>query len=888
VADLRERLEEGLVGRYRLERELGRGGMATVYLAHDIHHDRPVALKVLHPELASTVGPERFQREIHLAARLQHPHILPVHDSGETGGHLWFTMPFVDGESLRDRLRRERQLPMDDAIQIANEVARALDCAHGQGVIHRDIKPENILLTRGGEAVVADFGLARAVGADREHLTNTGLAVGTPAYMSPEQGSGDRELDLRTDLYSLGAVLYEMLAGEPPFTGPTTQAIITRRLTESPRPLRTVRDTVPPGVEAVVMKALARVPADRFTTAGEFAAALARCAAFPDSTSGAPRGAPRGFVTWMSARSKRVVLMVLAVILVAGGAALALHAIHRNTSAAGTGSAGPTRLAVLPFENLGDTSDAYLAEGIASEIRGKLASVPALTVIASTSSNQYRHTTKTPQQIAEELSVQYLLVGHLQWDKEAGSAGRVLVSPELVDAATGATKWQQPFDAALTDVFQVQADIAGRVADALNVALGTSERHALADRPTTNLAAYDAFLQAEALSVGDLWDAATLRRAIRFYEQAVALDSTFAPAWAHLARTRGHLHLVRTPGSRVSAEAVRVAAERARTLAPGRPESQLAWGAYLALVREDFAGALQACETGLKMAPTNVDLLTIAGTMEYLLGRSEAAIQHLRRAQALDPRAVGPPSRLAATLLSLRRWREARHEADRALALAPTNVGMLKTKIETYVGQGDLAGAQATLRAASREMEQAPVVAFVANSNIYWLLDSAQQALLLSLRPAAFDNDRGSWGLALAGTYALRGDQARVRLYADSARLGSEEELRHAPGNPEAHSSLGVALAYLGQRPEAIREGGRGVMLNAKDRFKRPHSEHQLARIYILVGEPEKALDKIEALLKVPYSLSPGWLRIDPTFAPLRGNPRFERLLNRSPAPESG
>src|SRR5206468_7054096 len=218
-----EGLRDALADRYTLERELGRGGMAVVYLAHDLRHDRSVALKVLLPELAATLGPERFQREIHFAARLQHPHILTVLDSGEAAGQLWFTMPYVEGESLRTRLRRERQLPVEEALRIATETARALDYAHRQGVMHRDIKPENILLTKDGDTLVADFGIARALAGADERLTETGMSVGTPAYMSPEQASGDKAVDARTDVYSLGCVLYEMLAGEPPYTGPTAQ-----------------------------------------------------------------------------------------------------------------------------------------------------------------------------------------------------------------------------------------------------------------------------------------------------------------------------------------------------------------------------------------------------------------------------------------------------------------------------------------------------------------------------------------------------------------------------------------------------------------------------------------------------------------------------------------
>ncbi|HEV8178291.1 MAG TPA: serine/threonine-protein kinase, partial [Gemmatimonadales bacterium] len=253
-------LTDALRGRYVIERELGRGGMATVYLARDEKHDRHVALKLLHGELAATLGPERFLREIKLTARLDHPHILPVLDSGETLGRLWYTMPFVEGESLRDRLRREPQLPLDDARAIAREVGDALDYAHRHGVIHRDIKPENILLAD-GHARVADFGVARALEvAGGEQLTGTGLAVGTPTYMSPEQ-AGAGLVDARTDIYALGCVLHEMLAGEPPFTGPTPQAVVAKRFIQPAPALSRLRPTVPPAVDAAVQKALAVVPA---------------------------------------------------------------------------------------------------------------------------------------------------------------------------------------------------------------------------------------------------------------------------------------------------------------------------------------------------------------------------------------------------------------------------------------------------------------------------------------------------------------------------------------------------------------------------------------------------------------------------------------------------
>ncbi len=273
--DVRDRLQRAVADNYRLERELGRGGMATVYLARDLRHDRQVALKVLHPELGAVLGAERFLNEIRLTARLQHPNILPLFDSGQADGLLFYVMPFIDGESLRARLDREKQLPVDEAVRIAQEAAGALAYAHRQGVIHRDVKPENILL-QDGQALVSDFGIGLVASAARgSRMTQTGISLGTPQYMSPEQAAGERDLTPRSDVYSLACVVYEMLVGEPPFTGPNAQAVFAKAMTESPAPLCPRRRTIPPYVEAAVLRALEKLPADRFATALEFSAALA-------------------------------------------------------------------------------------------------------------------------------------------------------------------------------------------------------------------------------------------------------------------------------------------------------------------------------------------------------------------------------------------------------------------------------------------------------------------------------------------------------------------------------------------------------------------------------------------------------------------------------------
>jgi eukaryotic-like serine/threonine-protein kinase len=894
LPDLPAALAGALRDRYVLERELGRGGMATVFLAHDVKHDRPVALKVLLPELAASLGPDRFQREIRLAARLQHPHILTVHDSGETAGQLWFTMPFVEGESLRERLRRERQLPVEDALQIAREAARALDYAHQHGIIHRDIKPENILLTRDGSTLVADFGIARGLGAAEEQLTQTGMSVGTPAYMSPEQANGDQHIDARTDVYSLGCVLYELLAGEPPYTGPTAQIMLMKRLTEPVPSVRRVRPSVPEAVDQAIQRALAPVPADRFATAGQLAQALQPAAATLTSTPTstptvvAPAPATPGGATTEAPPSRgrhparRVPLAVLTLGL---GFAVGLGVLFawRRSHTMVESETGPRVLAVLPFENLGDSTTEYFADGVTDAVRGKLSTLPGLQVIASRSSNEYKHSAKSLPAIARELGADYLLIARIRWAKGADGTSRVEVSPELVEVASGTaprTKWQQPFDAAITDVFQVQADIAGKVASALNVALGSSQQQTLTEKPTQNLAAYDAFLKGEASQGLIIQDAPSLRSAINNYERAVALDSTFVRAWAQLARANATYYYNVTP-TPAGDEAARRAAERAMALAPGRPESQLALGTYLESVHHEHARALDLFETGLKAAPGNAELLTNAALTEQSLGRWDAALKHLERAGALDPRSPVTARRLAQTLIRLKRYPEAIAAADRGLALAPANLDLLENKAMAYLAQGDFAGAQAVIRSAPAEVEPTALVAAFGNYwDLYWALDDPEQQLLLRLPVGAYDGDRGTWGGVIAQTYYVRGDLAKARAYADSGRVGYAETLKATPDDPQRRVFLGLMLAYLGRKADAIREGERAAALMAglHDGYMGPYIQHQLARIYVLAGEPDKALDQLEALLKMPYFLSPGWLRIDPNFAPLRTNPRFQKL----------
>lgn len=542
------------------------------------------------------------------------------------------------------------------------------------------------------------------------------------------------------------------------------------------------------------------------------------------------------------------------------------------------GPRSAVRLAVLPFENRGLAEDQYFVDGVTEQVRGKLASLGGFQVIAKTSSDQYRGSTQPIQGIGRELEVDYLLVGTVTWAREAEGPGRVHVVPQLVSVEAGRVNWDETFDAELTDVFDVQTEIASRVADALGVALGAAEQQRIAKRPTGNLQAYDAFLRGRATFGAD---PSTLRQAARYFEEAVVLDSTFAEAWAELSITLGVLYSNATPDPEVAARA-KEAAERALRLDPGGPSGHRAIARYHVLIAPDAAVAEGHITQALQAAPNDPVLLSAAASIERILGRWDAALAHLEQARRLDPRSVGIANSLSTTLLWMRRYPEALAAIEAALALAPGELSLSQDKAMILVAQGDLAGARGALREVSTAVTLTDLVVFFATYwDMYWVLEEPQVELLLRLDPSAFDGDRAVWAAVMTQVWAYRGDRAKSRAFADSAATEQWKAIREMPADPQMHVLHGLALAYAGQKELAIEEGTRGVALLpvSRDAETGVYLQHQLARIYLIVGEPERALDQLEPLLKMPYFLSPGWLKIDPTFAALKGNPRYERLV---------
>ena len=675
MADDLEELQRALGERYELQRELGQGGMAVVYLARDVRHHRSVAIKVLRSELSASLGAERFLREIQIASGLQHPHILGLIDSGRADGRFYYVMPFITGESLRDRLDRETQLPVDDALRIASEVADALGYAHAQGIVHRDIKPENILLSS-GHAIVADFGIATAVAAaGGERLTQTGMTVGTPAYMSPEQGLGAGSVDGRSDLYALGCVLYEMLAGTPPFTGATAQGILVRHSVDPVPRLRSVRDSVHPGIEWAIAKALAKVPADRFATTGDFVVALAHPEKAPVTPETRGRPAPASLLA--------AAAVFVAVVLL--GAVLMRDRLSSLVTPAGTRIRS---LAVLPIANLsGDSTLLYMASGMTDQLFTNLAQIRALTVINNSSVARSKDASSDPQQVAKRLGVNAVLTGSLQ---RMGDS--MLVSAQLISATDGHAVWSKSYNGAVKNILRWQNEVARDVATQIAVDLTADERTRLAaPKRAVDTAAYTQYVKGRYfLNKG------AAKSAKEYFTTALDIDPTYAEAYAGLSDAFGaigYLGLV-SPGEafpRAKAAALKAIEldstnaaahaalayavmysdwnwpkadseyQQAIRLNSNWANAHISYSLFL-LAMGRFEQAEQEGRRAIQLDPLSLPAAYQYGWVAHYSGRQDSAVARERRAITLDSSPPVPHLFLGRALQAQGRYAEAMRE----------------------------------------------------------------------------------------------------------------------------------------------------------------------------------------------------------------------------------
>jgi len=615
-----DRVTRALAGRYRIERELGQGGMATVYLAHDERHGRKVAVKVLRDDLASTLGPDRFLREIKISANLTHPHIVPLYDSGESDGLLFYVMPFIEGETLGQRLQRVGKLPVADAVGILREVSDALSFAHSRGVVHRDIKPDNVMITD-RHAVVTDFGVAKAVSGatTAEGITNIGVAVGTPAYMAPEQVAADPNIDHRADIYALGTLAYELLSGRPPFSGASPQAVLAAHVTRTPDPVSTHCDEIPRDLEAVIMRCLAKEPSDRWQTAdqlwNEFGTVAQRMSG--------------------------------------SGPALAGRQAHRHA------------IVVLPFTNQSpDPENEYFSDGLTEEVIADLSKVRALSVISRTSSMQLKGTSKDVRTIGRELGVRYALEGSV---RKAGSNLRI--TAQLIDALTDEQLWAEKYNGKTDDVFDLQEQVSREIVRALNVTLTSDEEKQLTERPVASARAFDLYLQARQeihrYNVGGHVDE-LLRQAIAIEGETPALKALRSLARIQVVRTG----LTRDRHELDEAEAL------ARELLKEAP--QAAYGhhilGYVAYERGKQPDAVRHFEEALALEPNDADSIFYMGIALIAAGQNARGAETVERILTCDP--LSPLSWLLAAITP---WFSGRPEEsyDReavALRIDPQNL----------------------------------------------------------------------------------------------------------------------------------------------------------------------------------------------------------------------
>ena len=884
--ELQGLLQAALGDVYSIERELGGGGMSRVFVAEEVALGRRVVIKVLPPELAAGIDAERFRREVRLAARLQHPHIVPLLAASEASGLLYYTMPYVAGESLRECLHREHRLPVDEALRLAREVADALHYAHGEGVVHRDVKPGNILLS-GNHALVTDFGIAQAlsrgeagvggeeapslltdVGSARREvaegrLTATGLMLGTPQYMSPEQASGG-EVDSRSDIYSLGCVLYEILAGAPPHPGATTRTELLRMLREPPPPLRGSRPDIPELVEQMIARALAQAPELRFESAAEFARALGPPP--PDAVSVAPLTTVPRRPTWL--RAPVVLLLILSVVLTG-------RLFVRDRVDKGNGGSR-AMLAVLPLKNLGAPGEQYFADGLTEEITSRLAGVTGLGVISRTSADQYRDTRKSLKQVGRELGVGYILEGSVRWEKSPGEQGRIRVTPQLIRVADDRHLWAGRYEAEFADVFRVQGDIAGQVATALGVALGAPERRALRAPQTENLDAYALYLQGRQVLRLD-----PSAEAVRLFERAVALDTTFAAAYVGLAEAHMMIYgwAVDRSGTRMAQ--IETALDRALRLQPELVEALQTQGRYYAYALGDYGRALRLLSRADSLRPNDAGILRSLAWIDQERGKLGEAVRRFQQAVALDPRSASSHLQLGRLLTWMRRHGEAeKHLAD-AVALEPDAPFAWRWKAYAARLRGDTAGERRVLQESIARIGIEKLLTSETWADFTLTRDTAHWAALEAVGLDAFETDTVryfQWRAEFAG---VRGDWRRARAYADSARLKPEAELAHRPGDGILHGDLAFIYLSLGRLDDAVRESERAAALLPLEVSygNGMVALENLAKVYAHSGRSDDAVAVLERLLAMPSTISIARLRVDPVWTPLHSHSRFQQLL---------
>jgi non-specific serine/threonine protein kinase len=870
------------VSHYRITEHLGGGGMGVVFKAEDTKLGRTVALKFLPPEWSRDPDArERFLREARAASSLEDSHICTIHEIDETSdGRLFIAMAYYEGETLKTKTDHG-QLPVQEALDIAFQVAEGLRRAHAAGIIHRDIKPANLMLPEHGEVKILDFGLAKLAG--DLSLTKTGSTLGTPHYMSPEQARGE-PADARSDLWALGVVLYEMLTGQRPFSGENAVAVSRGILDDQPTSVSEIRPELPKMLDQVVSRLLAKDRDERYQDFSELCADLTTLRTpilgSEDVTSDLEPVSP----TRRRRRNAAIVLISFVAVLI-----VVMTWVLQKESDRHKPQPTAPRIVVLPFENLGSPDDAFFADGITEEITARLASVGGLQVISRKSAVQYAGTDKTIRQMGEELRAAYVLEGTVRWAGEATGQSRIRITPQLIRVADDSHLWADTYDRVIDDVFEIQSEIAQTVTDQLGVTLATHEREFVEFQPTENLEAYHAYLLGRHFATRPHFTYENWDRAMVAFQRAVELDPGFALAHAQLASGHALIRFLRHDLTPKRLEAARAAAARALELAPNSPRVHLALGYYELRANRDFDKALEEFETAERYLAPNTEILEAIGGLFKVQGRFDDALRAHERAFDLSPRSADLATEITETLWVLRRYPESLEAANQAIALAPAARWPRLFKVFNYwCWKGALPEARESLEALSDQEDEWARWAW------YW------QAMFEGRPGEALEylkSPTEGWlrtkmttipnSMFAAFAYEVQGRNGLARASYENSRDLLEPAVQSNPDDPRLHAALGIAYAALGRKEEAIREGLNATELlpRSKDGFYYAEFAWNLAHIYAVVDEHEAAIEQLEYLLIHPSWVSVPFLQMNPLMAVLHDNPQYHALLEKYAPP---
>ncbi|HSE39668.1 MAG TPA: protein kinase, partial [Acidobacteriota bacterium] len=867
------------VSHYRILQKLGGGGMGVVYDAEDTELGRHVALKFLPSEWGrDRIALERFRREARAASALNHPNICTIHEIGQHQGQPFIAMELMKGQTLK-HIISGRPVVIEKVIDLSIEIADALDVAHGQGIIHRDIKPANIFVTDRNHAKLLDFGLAKQTGADEpsdtqqstlDRLTETGATIGTITYMSPEQVRG-KDIDARSDLFSFGIVLYEMVTGRLPFTGETSGQILEAIFTSQPVAPMELNENVPLRLQEIICKALQKDPNSRYSSAAETRSDLEQLKHDSASTVATSHGLR------LSDVSKRKLWIYFALGLVLMILVIAFWSFRNATPPEKIQS-----IAVLPLQNISrDPKQEYFADGMTEELITVLARIESLRVISRTSVMEYKNAKKPISEIAKELNVNAILEGSVFQD-----GNRVRITAQLIHASTDTHLWTETYERDLSDVFALQNEVARSIAQEIQIKLTPQDQARLAKAPKVHAEAYQAYLRGLNYSSGAEISEESFRLAIQMFERAGELDPKFALVFSELCKA--HSSMVHW-GYDVGEERLKkakAAVDRAFELQPDLPEGHLALAHYHYWGRKDYEQALKEFYIAAKGLPNNPSLLFGIAAVQRRQGDFQASLENMKRTLELSPKDVRLIANIGISYTGTHRYSEAERYYDRAISLAPDASQSYRWKaFNDWAWTGSTVKSRAILEQMPKKQET-----IWSLGDWFWqhIYEKNYQAALdrLALTPevafkdvAEFIPRTQSEGL----TYQLMKQPKSALASFDAARLVSEKEIRKTPQDARIHSSLGIIYAGLGRKEDACREAKLAVELYpvSKDAVDASALVMNLALVYVMTGEYDLAFDQIEYLLSIPSWLSVPLLQLDPRWDPLRNHPRYAQLIEK-------